>query len=62
MRLFGGKKFIPGVKIEVDTENLEDSTIKNGAPQCENCENLVQFLKIITVKRLCENENENVKV
>ena len=28
MRLFGGKKFIPGVKIEVDTENLEDSTIK----------------------------------
>ena len=55
MRLFGGKKFIPGVKIEVDTENLEDSTIKNGAPQCENCENLVQFLKKITIKRLCKN-------
>ena len=49
MRLFGGKKFIPGVKIEVDTENVEDSTIKNGAPQCENCENLVQFSQKITV-------------
>ena len=38
MRLFGGKKLIPGVKIEVDSECLDESAIKNGDPQCENLE------------------------
>jgi hypothetical protein len=34
MRLFG-KKIIPGVKIEVDTDNTDDATnIKNGIAQC----------------------------
>ena len=34
MRLFG-KKIIPGVKIEVDTDNTDDATNnKNGIAQC----------------------------
>ena len=34
MRLFG-KKIIPGVKIEVDTDNTDDGTNnKNGIAQC----------------------------
>ena len=55
MRLFG-KKIIPGVKIEVDTDNTDDATNnKNGIAQCLG----LKYYSCKEKKGICKSCNEN---